>query len=379
MIFEKIFYIISIFTFLIYSIRLFVKYGKNIRLLNILTQTISLTILCLAYINDNQLNLFMQSFVFIFGILLPVVYILIKYFDINIKETYYLLIGDINFLLKKYDLAKKDYQYAIDSYNESYKGYKRLGFTYLKLNDLRNAFDAFASSVEIKKDDYKIYYQLGYIYEELNKKKEAITVLNSGLRIKPDYLPISNLLAIILCEQENYEDALRVYEDALKYRDDNYEIYYNMAVIYTNLGKYIKAQECYKKAIKLNSQLHDAYLGLGQLYLIDKNLDEAEKYLFRATNSEALYAKAYYSLAKLYSLKCEEGKIVSCLKLAIDKDSSYAEKAINEPIFSNIKDFIIGLNMLNEMTNGTSTKLEIDESTEEEFLNQDIANKKENS
>ena len=322
MIFEKIFYIISIFTCLIYSISIFIKYGKKTKLITILLQTVSATVLVLTYINNQEINMFIQTFIFIFGLLIPTIDYSIQYFDINIIETYYLIIADINYLFKKYDIAKNVYKKAIEVCNESYKAYKGLGYTYLKLNDLRNAFDAFASCVEIKKDDYKIYYQLGYIYEELNKKKEAITVLNSGLRIKPDYLPISNLLAVILCELEDYESALKV--------------------------------------IKYNPSLNTAYLGLGQLYLIDKNLDEAERCLFRATNSSELYSKAYYSLAKLYSLKCEEDKVVSCLKLAIDNDSSFVEKALNEPIFSNIKDFIIGLNMLKEMTNQNINKENVD-------------------
>ena len=56
-------------------------------------------------------------------------------------------------------------------------------------------------------------------------------------------------------------------------------------------------------------------------------------------------------LAKLYALKCEEGKVVSCLKLAIDKDNSFVDKALEEPLFSNIKDFIIGLNIINKLEN----------------------------
>ena len=103
--------------------------------------------------------------------------------------------------------------------------------------------------------------------------------------------------------------------------------------------------------------------------IVKKNLDDAERCLFRAANSEELYAKAYYSLARLYALKCEEEKVISCLKLAIDKDKSYVEKAVNEPIFSNIKDFIIGLNMLSEIENSSQN---VEEAEIQENINSDV-------
>ena len=55
----------------------------------------------LAYINNQELNILTQTFIFVFGLFIPIIYTLIRYFDINISETYYLIIGDINFYLKK--------------------------------------------------------------------------------------------------------------------------------------------------------------------------------------------------------------------------------------------------------------------------------------
>ncbi len=375
MIYEKIFYIFAMFVFLIYYICLFVRQTKKVLLLNIITQTIAVTIITLSYIKAEEISAFLQTGVFVLGILIPVIYAIILKFDVSFVETYYLVLGDINYLFKKYEITKEYFEKAIN-YKSSYRGYKKLGNIYIKLKDYRNAFDAFASAVEIKKDDYKSYYQLGFIYEELGKRPEAITVLNSGLRIKPDYTPISNLLAIILCEQNNFKEALRVYNDSLKYKEDDYQTYYNMAVIYTNINDYRLAQDYYKKAIRLNNNLYDAYLGLGQIYLTDKNFDNAEKCLFKATNKPELYAKAYYSLAKLYALRCEEGKVVSCLKLAIDNDTSYTQKALDDPLFSNIKDFIIGLNIITNMENG----VDIDNITNiDSDLNEDLDVKNEKS
>ena len=177
MIYEKIFYFLAILLLLIYFIVVYIKLSKKKVIFSIVLQTIAFTILILSYTQNMVVNNYTQAYVFIFGIIIPIIYYIIRKYDIKLKETSFLFIADFYYFMKNFEKAQYYYKKVISDYKYSYRAYKKLGYAFLKLGELRQAFDAFASAVDIKKDDYKSYFNISVLLRDLGRKDESIQML----------------------------------------------------------------------------------------------------------------------------------------------------------------------------------------------------------
>ncbi|MBQ3969055.1 MAG: tetratricopeptide repeat protein, partial [Clostridia bacterium] len=157
-------------------------------------------------------------------------------------------------------------------------------------------------------------------------------------RIRPDYTPSSELLASVLSNEEKYEEAINVYKNAIRYDEENYELYHKMGLVYSQMSNFDDAEFCYKKAIYINPTMYASYFALGQNYLLNNDLDKAESMFKKAIPGSDTMAKSYYQIAKIGMLRNNQTKAINNLESAIEVDSSYRQKAMEEPIFNGIRD-----------------------------------------
>ena len=70
------------------------------------------------------------------------------------------------------------------------------------------------------------------------------------------------------------------------------------------------------------------------------DLDEAEKYFQEGLKVEDTEPESCYQLARIYIIRGERERAIKYLDMAINLDSSFAEKAAKDPIFLTIERFI---------------------------------------
>ena len=115
--------------------------------------------------------------------------------------------------------------------------------------------------------------------------------------------------------------------------------------------EYDEAKYYFKKAIEINPTMYESYFSLGQIFLINNNLEEATKMYKKAIPGSNVMASSYYQLAKIATLKNDEARAMHYLNSAIELDSSYREKALEEPIFSKIKEYVLGISVASKAFN----------------------------
>lgn len=143
----------------------------------------------------------------------------------------------------------------------------------------------------------------------------------------------------LLIESKKFKNAAHIYTQAIKYNPDKADLYYNLGVVYSMVNEFSLARECFEKTIEIDSNFYNSYYRLGQIALLYRDIESAEKYFMQSLYGET-EAKSYYQLAKIYIIKNDKNKSGIFINRAIETDSKYYDKAINEPIFFPIKQMI---------------------------------------
>lgn len=143
----------------------------------------------------------------------------------------------------------------------------------------------------------------------------------------------------LLIESKKFKNAAHIYTQAIKYNPDKADLYYNLGVVYSMVNEFSLARECFEKIIEIDSNFYNSYYRLGQIALLYRDIESAEKYFMQSLYGET-EAKSYYQLAKIYIIKNDKNKSGIFINRAIETDSKYYDKAINEPIFFPIKQMI---------------------------------------
>lgn len=375
MFFEVLVYCLICVLLVIYSLLQYRKTNKAYVLAIVSLQIIATVVQIVSVLYEKEMMHFSTKFfIFVFGILVPSFLFFTEYAHMNLSEIFDIKIGDIHMKNEKYDRAIKSYQRAMIENPQNADTFVKLGRAYNAIGDKRTAFDRFAKAVELNRNDYRSYYEIGVIFNDMNRRKDACVMLDNSLRIKPDFTSASELLAEVLCSENKYDEAINVYKDAIKYAPENFELFYKLGVIHTELRDFDEALDCYKSVIKINPEFCEAYFSMGQIYLLKGEFDKALEAFQNAAFDKEVSGRAYYQMAKVYILKENEIDAVSNIQKAIDVDPTFRYKAENEPLFSNIIEYLQGIQMIS--TAQMKLEQEIDDKVkeryEEEYTKEDL-------
>ena len=285
-------------------------------------------------------NFFFTLLRYLMSILLPATIIFLELKGINYSDLLITSIAKVLIAFGKDKEAKQMLLKLVEKYNDSYTAHVLLAQIYEKEGGRRKAIDEYVMALDIRGNDYDSYFKVARLLKELDKKDESTQMLQTLLRSKPDYLEATMLLGEILCEQERFKEAANVYQDALKYHSAEYDLYYSLGIVFTRLNDFSQAKEMYEKAASLNHKLFGAYYNLGQICFIEGDLEQAEQYFEKCLYDDELEAMSYYGLAKIYVIKGLKEKAITFMNKAIEIEPVLLKKAIREPVFKEIKEYI---------------------------------------
>ena len=357
---ERIIFNILSFSLFILIFSKLIRKNDTAYVVPISLEALGIAIGLIEILLGKYLGTFIRVITYILAILLPLAIIILEKYGFNVSEIIYLVCARIFNLLKNSKKSKTLLLNLINKYPESYNGHKLLAQTYEKEGGMRKAIDEYVKAIEINKKDYESYYRIAVLLENLGKKEESIEMLNNLIHIQPDNYEASKLLGDLLCEQENFKEAINIYINALKYNKDNFEIYYNLGIAYTRINDFKNAKIYYDKAATINALNYKGYYNLGIISLLYDDIDEAEKYFLEGLKVEDTEPESCYQLARIYLIRGEKEKAITYLDRAVSLDSSFAKKAVKDPIFIAIQRYIP--KNINEKIrkNIKMTKLELD-------------------
>lgn len=214
------------------------------------------------------------------------------------KKSYmtYVKLGELYYLVKKYDLAFEKINEGLKINKYYSDGYFWKGMIYRERKDNDKAISNFMTAVEQDPENFKAYMQMGILSIETNKK-DALDHFNAAIRIRPN----------------------------------STEGYYARAYYYQTNKELDKAIQDYTKVVEIDSTYVNAHYNLGIIRYELRVVDLASLDFSRVIKLNPKYAEAYYMRGLCEEAKNKNQEAIADFEFALSLKNDYqlAKKAID--------------------------------------------------
>ncbi len=137
----------------------------------------------------------------------------------------------------------------------------------------KNGIELWNHALQATKDNYMAYYCRGnFYYGQTKQYQHAIEDYNEVIRLKPDWAPAYVNRGNLYNGLGQYQMAIEDYNTAIGLRPDYAMAYNNRGIVYGELSQYQRAIEDYNTAIGLSPDYADAYSNRALVYFNQRNI-----------------------------------------------------------------------------------------------------------
>jgi tetratricopeptide (TPR) repeat protein len=206
--------------------------------------------------------------------------------------------------------AKAALEKAISINKKSYMSYVKLGELYFLVKKYDLAFEKINEGLRINKYYSDGYFWKGMIYREKKEKQKALSNFLTAVEQDPENFKAYMQMGLMSMD-EGKKDALDHFNAAIRIRPNSTEGYYARAYFYQTNKELDKSIQDYTKIVELDSTYTNAHYNLGIIRYELKLIDLALIDFSRCIKVNPKYAEAYYMRGL-----CEEAKSMHSEALA---------------------------------------------------------------
>lgn len=247
------------------------------------------------------------------------------------KANYYILLGDLNFILRKMEETKICFKKAIDLEPDNVEALMKFGEFKLYLQDYDSMF-LFVNRA-LRNDQYnsKGYFLKGIAYAEMGDTNSAVSSLQTCVEIDPEYFNAYMLLGTIFTAKRN-PVSISYYQNAIDINPTKPEAYYGLAYYFQENGNPRGAINTYQSMLKVSPDNPSALHNIGYVYLFELNeKDSAIIYFDKAIRKDVRYLNAIYHRGYAYELKGNKVAAKTDYEAVLRMDENYrlAQSGLN--------------------------------------------------
>lgn len=235
---------------------------------------------------------------------------------------------------------KKDYENALDAFknaitkNPAYnEAYYEAGWCCNELEKFEEAVDYLKkynpSSNGYKKDKYN---ELGFSYLKLQDSKNAIKQFNQTLSLFPENpIALRGLGTVYYEIEEDYELAISNFEKAMKIDEEGSVIIcYELGWLYNDVERFDDAIKILRKAIEYDSEDADSRVELGYAYYMKEEYEFAITQLDKAISVDEISNLAYYYKGLCFVATNRKGEAMSMYYKLKELESDEANELLEK-------------------------------------------------
>ena len=262
--------------------------------------------------------------------------------DLNLRKAidkdedvaeYHLALGEENYRNKVYVIAINEINKAVELNSTLEQTvpdlYYKIGESYLNLQNVLKAIEAYKRGLELFPDDIVAWKKLARICEVANKPADAVYCIENVVRIVPDDGEWRFKLAENYLKINNKEKSTESYEKAIGLDYNVAESFGQLALLYADLDQYEKAWDAYTRYEAAfgppDSTLYWYEKGKVGIKLGYKNMAffDSAIFAFRKTiESDSSLSSAYEYAGLAFYFKRQYSNAIPYFEKKIDLDST---------------------------------------------------------
>ena len=229
----------------------------------------------------------------------------------------YVIQGDANTKLQRFDLAIKSYMKAINLKPDFAVSHFNLGVVYQDKGDLEAALESYKNATKIQSGDLKPYNNMGIIFRDKGELESAIKCFEKVIQLNPRIAEAYNNLGAIHLKLKSYNVAKENFKKAVKLKPDFFSSLYNLGVVLLETKGLSYSLVYFEKAIKLDpdvtvinlsdivcikgkfSNVLEAYNHMGLTFIDEEKLEVAIKCFERIIQFNPNIAEVYNNLGTI--------------------------------------------------------------------------------
>ena len=207
-------------------------------------------------------------------------YSLLNELNINFAPLF-LLRGKQNYIIQNYQQSFEDINLYLKKVPNDFEAYYYKGLVYKEVGDIQMAKSQFQTAVEQNPNHIQSYTELGHIYSSLNDTLAQYYFENA---VREDSSNIISLYNLAMCFQkhEKYSLSVDVYNQILQIDSNDIDANYNLGYIYLLEGDFELALNYFEIVASISTDNSSAYFAMGLTSkLLEKN--EQAKLYFKKT------------------------------------------------------------------------------------------------
>ena len=235
---------------------------------------------------------------------------------------------------------KKDYENAFDAFknaiakNTSYsEAYYEAGWCCNELEKFEDAVDYLKKYTPVSKENRRDKYnELGFSYLKLQDSKNAAEQYNQTLSIFPENAVAFRGLGNVYYElEEDYEKAITNFEKAVQIDEAGSKIvYYKMGWLYNDLERYDDAVKILLKAVEYDSEDAGNRVELGYAYYMKEEYEFAITQLNKAISLDEESELGYYYKGLCFVATNKKGEAMSMYYKLKELDSEHKDELLEK-------------------------------------------------
>lgn len=211
------------------------------------------------------------------------------------------------FMCGKVEQAITAVKKAIEIYPEFAQAYNKLGDYLIKRGRVKEAADAYQTSLLYNSDSENTNFDMGCTLAHLGRYNEALTYLETALKMKPDHIQTYANIGRVYFMLGDSERAVSYLETALEADDLDIMANFVLGNILYDVGQTDRANEMlewvidgFKDTIKAKPSFAEAYYYIGYCKFIMGNYQEALENMLKAAEYDTAEIDYHYSFGMLY-------------------------------------------------------------------------------
>jgi len=241
----------------------------------------------------------------------------------EITQAEYEKLGDAHFYQGDFQMAKLQYEKALDKEPERIAPRYKLAVIYLEKGRAQQAYDQFHEILDYDLNFAPAYEGMGRALLKMEKDFEAEREFQAALLYDSELWTSTNYLGIVADRRHAHQDAIHIYEVALEQKENNPAILNNLGMAYYLDQQYEDSVQTFRQALQTGGNHKKIANNLGMALTKLGHYDLA----FDAYSRGMDAAKAYNNIGVAFLEKGSFAKASRCFEKAIELQPTFYEKA----------------------------------------------------